>query len=101
MRQRDLKRINPEWPKSKEALQAALTRAAKDSGYRDRCMCSSRSAKEAITEESGIPVPDDIEIHFYPRKELDYLFIVEVPDFDPNAPVPPVEDYVLCTWPQY
>jgi hypothetical protein len=94
------------WPKDKArpAFAAALKKAATDLKYRDRCLASSRSAKEAITEAYGEQIPDSVEIRFYPREELEHLFIVQVPEFtgdDQTAPAPDVKEHVLCTWNQY
>jgi hypothetical protein len=105
MKQARLTKSKTPWPKDKvkKALLPALKQAATDWEYRDRCLSSSRSAKEAITEASGEPVPNDVEIKFYPREELDYIFVVEVPKFDPGNPNinPDPNDHVLCTWNQY
>ena len=94
------------WPpdQAAPALAAALSKAVQDRGFRERCLVSAEAARRAVEEASGTSVPDDVEIRFYPRQELDRLFVVWLPPFegeDGYVPAPQPEDYVLCTWPIY
>ena len=85
-----------------DRLTSVLTLAGSDIKFRDRCLVSSRSAKEAITEVGGIEFPPDFKVHFITPEEKLKSLTVTVPDFiPPQNGVPEVrhaEDYLDCTY---
>ncbi len=85
-----------------DRLTTVLTLAGSDIKFRDRCLVSPESAKQAVSEVGEIEFPADFKVQFLtPEDELKSL-ILEVPDF-----IPPqdgrreerhAEDFQKCTY---
>src|ERR1051325_7368941 len=67
------------------AFNMALTRSAYDQVFRDRLTASPESAKQAVSEEGQIAVPDEVVILFHEGKSNENYHIFELPAFEPNA----------------
>jgi hypothetical protein len=85
-----------------DRLTSVLTLAGSDIKFRDRCLVSSRSAKQAVSEVGEIEFPPDFKVQFQtPEEQLKHL-ILTIPDFiPPQNGVPEVrnaEDYEICTY---
>ena len=85
-----------------DRLTSVLTRAGSDRKFRDQCLTSSESAREAISEAGEIEFPPDFEIEcLTPRQGLRKL-VLAMPDFVPaengTAQVRNAEDYQLCSY---
>ena len=98
--------INP-WDKltndeKLDRLTNVLTRAGSDIEFRNRCLASTESAKEAVTEEAGIEFPDDFRVQFLTPEERMKSLVLAVPDFIPSendaAEVRHAEDFQVCTY---
>jgi hypothetical protein len=85
-----------------DRLTAVLTRAGSDVEFRDRCLGSPESAKEAVSEAGEIEFPPDFEIEFLTPKQRLKKLVLAVPDLIParNGEVEPrnAEDYQTCTY---
>ena len=85
-----------------DRLTTVLTRAGSDVEFRDRCLQSAESAKQAVSEAGEIEFPPDFEVQFVtPQQRLKKL-VLAVPDFIPpqngEAEVRNAEDYQTCTY---
>jgi len=85
-----------------DRLTTVLILAGSDVRFRDRCLVSPESAKEAITEIAEIEFPPDFKVQFLtPERQLKTL-VLTMPDFiPPNNGSPEVrnaEDYQKCTY---
>lgn len=67
------------------AFTASLTRSAYDKVFRDRLTASLDSAKQAVSEEGQIAVPDEVVILFHENKSNENYHIFNLPRFDENA----------------
>jgi len=67
------------------AFNMALTRSAYDRVFRDRLTASSDSAKQAVSEEGQIAVPNEIVILFHEDKQNENYHVFDLPQFDGNA----------------
>ena len=88
-----------------DRLTTVLTRAGSDIEFRDRCLLSAESAKQAVSEAGEIEFPPDFEVQFVtPQQRLKKL-VLAVPDFIPphkgEAEVRNAEDYQTCTYMQW
>jgi hypothetical protein len=85
-----------------DRLTSVLTLAGSDVKFRDRCLASSRSAKEAISEVGGIEFPLDFTVQFLTPEEQLKTLILAIPDFIPPqngmAEQRAAEDFVVCTY---
>jgi hypothetical protein len=85
-----------------DRLTSVLTLAGSDIKFRDRCLVSPQSAKEAIREVGQIEFPPDFKVQFLTPEEQLKNLILTVPDFIPptnGAPaVRDAEDYQTCTY---
>jgi hypothetical protein len=85
-----------------DRLTSVLTRAGSDVKFRDRCLVSPESAKQAISEVGGIEFPADFKVQFLTPEEQLKSLILTIPDFiPPQHGVPEVrhaEDYQKCTY---
>lgn len=85
-----------------DRLTSVLTLAGSDIKFRDRCLVSPQSAKEAISEVGGIEFPPDFKIRFLTPEEQLKSLILAIPDFIPpqnGAPeVRNAEDFMKCTY---
>lgn len=85
-----------------DRLTSVLTRAGSDIKFRDRCLVSPESAKNAVSELGGIEFPADFQVKFITPEERLKTLVLAVPDFIPtengDAEVRQAEDYQLCTY---
>ena len=85
-----------------DRLTSVLTRAGSDLKFRDRCLTSSESAKQAVSEAGEIEFPPDFEIQFLTPEQRMKKLVLAVPDFIPpkdgNVETRQAEDYQTCTY---
>jgi hypothetical protein len=85
-----------------DRLTSVLTRAGSDIKFRDRCLVSPESAKNAVSELGGIEFPADFQVKFITPEERLKTLVLAVPDFIPtengDAEVRQAEDYQLCSY---
>jgi hypothetical protein len=85
-----------------DRLTSVLTLAGSDIKFRDRCLVSPQSAKQAISEVGGIEFPPDFKVQFLTPEEQLKTLILTIPEFIlPQNGVPEVrnaEDYEMCTY---
>jgi len=85
-----------------DRLTSVLTLAGSDIKFRDRCLVSPGSAKQAISEVGGIEFPPDFKVQFVTPKEQLKTLILTIPEFIPPqngvAEVRNAEDYEVCTY---
>jgi hypothetical protein len=85
-----------------DRLTSVLTRAGSDVRFRDRCLSSSESAKQAVSEAGEIEFPPDFEIQFLTPEQRMKKLVLAVPDFIPpndgTAEIRQAEDYQTCTY---
>jgi hypothetical protein len=88
-----------------DRLTSVLTLVGSDVKFRDRCLVSSESAKQAIREASGIDFPPDFKVQFLTPEERLKTLILIAPDFIPPengaAEVRNAEDYQPCTYSEW
>lgn len=84
------------------AFNMALTRSAYDKVFRDRLTASSDSAKQAVSEEGQIAVPNEIVILFHEDKQNENYHVFDLPEFDPNARAPHAyKQHLECCYPEW
>jgi hypothetical protein len=85
-----------------DRLTSVLTRAGSDIKFRDRCLVSPESAKQAVSEVGEIEFPSDFEIQFVTPEQRLKKLVLAVPDYIPaengNSEVRQAEDYQTCTY---
>ena len=85
-----------------DRLTAVLTKAGSDPKFRDRCLVSSESAKQAVSEAGEIDFPPDFEIEFLTREQRLKRLVLAVPDYIPSENGTPevrnAEDYQTCSY---
>lgn len=85
-----------------DRLTSVLTRAGSDRTFRERCLTSPQSAKEAVAEAGDIAFPPDFEIEFLTPEQRLKKLVLAVPDFIPADNAMPevrnAEDYQSCTY---
>src|SRR6266404_1747742 len=85
-----------------DRLTTVLTLAGSDIKFRDRCLVSSESAKQAISEVGQIEFPHDFRVQFLTPDEQLKTLVLAVPDFIPSENGSPevrnAEDYQVCTY---
>jgi len=85
-----------------DRLTSVLTRAGSDVKFRDRCLSSSESAKQAVSEAGEIEFASDFEIQFLTPEQRLKKLILAVPDFIPpqngQAELRNAEDYQTCSY---
>src|SRR6266699_2653884 len=85
-----------------DRLTTALTLAGSDIKFRDRCLVSPESAKEAIREIGEIEFPPDFKVQFLTPEQRLKTLVLAMPDFiPPENGLPEVrnaEDYEPCTY---
>ena len=86
-----------------DRLTSVLTRAGSDIKFRDRCLVSPQSAKQAISEVGKIEFPPEFKVQFLTPEEQLKSLILAIPDFIPPQNGQPevrhAEDYDKCTYP--
>lgn len=85
-----------------DRLTSVLTRVGSDIKFRDRCLSSTESAKQAVSEVGEIEFPPDFEIQFLTPEQRMKKLVLAVPDFIPpqngDVEVRNAEDYQTCTY---
>jgi len=85
-----------------DRLTSVLTRAGSDIKFRDRCLSSAESAKQAVSEAGEIEFPPDFEIQFLTPEQRLKKLVLAVPDFIPlqngKAELRNAEDYQTCSY---
>ena len=85
-----------------DRLTSVLTRAGSDVKFRDRCLVSPESAKEAVSEVGEIEFPYDFEVQFLTPEQRLKKLILAVPDYIPaengTAEERNAEDYQTCSY---
>lgn len=85
-----------------DRLTSVLTRAGSDIEFRDRCLSSAESAKQAVSEAGEIEFPPDFEIQFLTPEQRMKKLVLAVPDLIPplkgQAEQRNAEDYQTCTY---
>jgi hypothetical protein len=85
-----------------DRLTSVLTRAGSDVEFRDRCLVSPESAKQAVSEIGEIEFPPDFEIEFLTKERSLKKLVLAVPDFIPAENGTPelrqAEDFQTCTY---
>lgn len=88
-----------------DRLTAVLTRAGSDIKFRDRCLSSVESAKQAVSEAGEIEFSPEFEVQFLTPEQRMKKLVLAVPDFIPphdgTAEVRNAEDYQTCTYIQW
>ena len=79
-----------------------LTLAGSDVEFRNRCLQSAESAKEAMSEAGGIDFPPDFQVEFLTPEQRLKKLVLAMPDFiapeEDAAEVRNAEDYQACTY---
>jgi hypothetical protein len=85
-----------------DRLTSVLTRAGSDVEFRNRCLSSTESAKEAVSEAGEIEFPADFEIEFLTPEQRLKKLVLAVPDYIASekgeAEVRQAEDYQTCSY---
>jgi hypothetical protein len=85
-----------------DRLTSVLTRAGSDVEFRNRCLRSTESAKQAVSEAGEIEFPADFEIEFLTPEQRLKKLVLAVPDYiapeKGEAEVRNAEDYQTCTY---
>jgi hypothetical protein len=85
-----------------DRLTSVLTRAGSDIEFRDRCLGSAESAKQAVSEAGEIEFPPDFEIQFVTPEQRMKKLVLAVPEFiapqSGQAEQRNAEDYQTCTY---
>ncbi|MEY2488796.1 MAG: hypothetical protein QOC70_738 [Verrucomicrobiota bacterium] len=85
-----------------DRLTNVLTRAGSDVEYRNRCLASAESAKQAVREVAEIEFPDDFRVQFLTPEERLKNLVLAIPEFlPPENGAPEVrhgEDFQVCTY---
>ncbi|MFL6520379.1 MAG: hypothetical protein ACJ8NS_09195 [Chthoniobacterales bacterium] len=86
-----------------DRLTSVLTRAGSDIEFRDRCMASAESAKQAVSEAGDIEFPPDFEIQFLTPEQRMKRLVLAVPEFispqNGQSEQRNAEDYQTCSYP--
>jgi len=85
-----------------DRLTSVLTRAGSDVKFRERCLSSVESSKEAVSEAGEIEFPPDFEIQFLTPEQRLKKLVLAVPDLIPaqdgKAEQRNAEYYQACTY---
>jgi hypothetical protein len=85
---------------AKAAFNMVLTRSAYDRVFRDRLTASPDSAKQAVSDEGQVAVPNDVVILFHEDKYNENYHIFDLPQFDVNARTTHAyKQYFECCYP--
>src|SRR5438876_11386543 len=83
-----------------DRLTSVLTLAGSDIKFRDRCLVSPESAKQAVAEVGRVQFTPDFRVRFLTQEERLKSLILVMPDFiPPEDGVPMIrdaEDYQVC-----
>ena len=85
-----------------DRLTTVLTLAGSDIKFRDRCLVSPESAKQALSEVGEIEFPSDFKIQFLTPEEQLKSLILTIPEFIPpqegRRELRHAEDFQKCTY---
>ena len=85
-----------------DRLTDVLTRAGSDVEFRNRCLASAESAKQAVKEVANIEFSDDFRVQFATPEERLKSLILAMPDYIPPQNGAPemraAEDFQVCTY---
>ena len=85
-----------------DRLTDVLTRAGSDAEFRNRCLASAESAKEAVKEVAEIEFPEDFRVEFVTPEERLKSLVLAIPDYIPPEngalEVRHAEDFQVCTY---
>lgn len=85
-----------------DRLTTVLTRAGSDLEFRERCLESPESARQAVAELAEIEFPDGFTIEFLTPEQRMNKLVLTMPDYIPadngEAEVRNAEDYQPCTY---
>jgi hypothetical protein len=85
-----------------DRLTSVLTRAGSDVEFRNRCLHSTESAKQAVSEAGEIEFSADFEIQFLTPEQRLKKLVLAVPDYiapeKGEAEVRNAEDYQTCSY---
>ena len=85
-----------------DRLTNVLTRAGSDVDFRNRCLASAESAKQAVKEVAEIEFPEDFRVQFLTPEERLKSLILAIPDYIPPengvSALRNAEDFDLCTY---
>jgi hypothetical protein len=85
-----------------DRLTNVLTRAGSDVDFRNRCLASAESAKQAVKEEAGVEFSDDFRVQFLTPEERLKSLVLAVPDYIATENGVPearnAEDFQVCTY---
>lgn len=85
-----------------DRLTSVLTLAGSDIKFRDRCLVSPESARQAVSEVGEIEFPPDFKVQFLTPEEQLKTLILAIPEFIPpqngSREVRNAEDYDVCTY---
>ena len=85
-----------------DRLTDVLTRVGSDMEFRNRCLASPESAKQAVKEVAEVEFPEDFRVQFLTPEERLKSLVLAIPEFiPPENGVPEVrhaEDFDLCTY---
>jgi hypothetical protein len=85
-----------------DRLTSVLTLAGSDIKFRDRCLVSPESARQAVSEVGEIEFPADFKVQFLTPEEQLKTLILAIPEFIPpqngSREVRNAEDYDVCTY---
>lgn len=85
-----------------DRLTSVLTKAGSDVEFRNRCLRSTESAKQAVSEAGEIEFPTDFEIEFLTPEQRLKKLVLAVPDYiapeNGEAEMRNAEDYQTCSY---
>ena len=85
-----------------DRLTNVLTRAGSDVDFRNRCLASAESAKQAVKEVAKTEFPEDFRVQFVTPEERLKSLVLAIPDYIPpenGAPeVRNAEDFQVCSY---
>jgi hypothetical protein len=85
-----------------DRLTNVLTRAGSDVEYRNRCLASAESAKQAVREVTGVEFPEDFRVQFLTPEERLKTLVLAIPEYIPpengEAEIRNGEDFQVCTY---
>ncbi len=85
-----------------DRLTTVLTLAGSDIKFRDRCLVSPESAKQAVSEVGEIEFPADFKVQFITPEDQLKSLILTIPDFIPpqegRRELRQAEDFQRCTY---
>jgi hypothetical protein len=85
-----------------DRLTNVLTRAGSDAEFRNRCLASAESAKQAVREVADIEFPEDFRVEFLTPEERLKSLVLAIPEYLPPtngaSEVRQAEDFQVCTY---